>query len=40
MVLARRLRVIGTPVDWILEINKEEGDSVIAVVPTGEGVKE
>ena len=39
MVLARRLRVIGAPVDWILEINKEGGDSVIAVVPTGEKVK-
>ena len=39
MVLARRLRVIGTPVDWILKINKEGGDSVIAVVPTGERVK-
>ena len=39
MVLARRLRVIGTPVDWILKINKEGGDSIIAVVPTGERVK-
>ena len=39
MVLARRLGVIGTPVDWILEINKEGGDSIIAVVPTDEKVK-
>lgn len=40
MVLARRLRIVGTPVDWILEINKEgRGDPIIAVVPTGEKVK-
>ena len=36
MVLARRLRIVGTPVDWILEVSGGEADPIIAVVPTGE----
>ena len=36
---ARRLRVVGTEVDWILEVKEgEDADSVIAVVNTGENV--
>ena len=34
---ARRLRIVGTDVDWILRIEGDsEADPVIAVVPTGE----
>lgn len=34
---ARRLRIVGTDVDWILKIEEDsEADLIIAVVPTGE----
>ena len=38
---ARRLRIVGTDVDWILRIDKgSNADTLIAVVPTGERVGE
>lgn len=36
---ARRLRVVGTDVDWILEIKEgDDADPVVAVVNRGEDV--
>ena len=38
---ARRLRVVGTEVDWILRIDEgSNADTLIAVVPIGERVDE